>query len=145
MFRVLAAIVTAKFLFKAFIGPIADRLAQSRGVDAAHKDGVKLLEEAWVMLGNIIMLAISIDVMMNYNGGCTFSNTKPCLKGWPAHSLSRQAAFYYRFESAWYVHLLLKPVLKYGPKDGRDMMLHHVASLSLIVVSFAFNLTRMGT
>lgn len=31
---------------------------------------------------------------------------------------------------------LLKPVLRYGLPDGRDMVIHHCASLALILVSY---------
>ncbi|KAL4418843.1 hypothetical protein ABPG77_004440 [Micractinium sp. CCAP 211/92] len=40
--------------------------------------------------------------------------------------------------------LPLQPVFQYGLSDGRDIVLHHCASLALIVVSYAFGLTRIG-
>ena len=40
---------------------------------------------------------------------------------------------------------LLKPVLRYGLGDGRDMVIHHCATLALILVSYGANLTRIGT
>jgi hypothetical protein len=32
--------------------------------------------------------------------------------------------------------MLLKPVLRYGLPDGRDMLVHHCVSLALIVGSY---------
>lgn len=39
-------------------------------------------------------------------------------------------------ELSWYLHMLLKPVLRYGLRDGRDMLVHHCATLALIVTSY---------
>ena len=61
-----------------------------------------------------------------------------------AHTPHVQVLSYYCLELAWYSHLLLKPVLRYGLADGRDMLTHHAASLALILVSYGVNLTRMG-
>ncbi len=36
----------------------------------------------------------------------------------------------------WPLCRLLKPVLRYGLPDGRDMVIHHCASLALILVSY---------
>ena len=63
---------------------------------------------------------------------------------WRACCHILQVRAYYSLELAWYLHLLLKPVLRYGLADGRDMLAHHAASLLLIVVSYGVNLTRMG-
>lgn len=32
--------------------------------------------------------------------------------------------------------MLLKPALRYGLPDGRDMLVHHFASLALILISY---------
>ncbi|EFN55716.1 hypothetical protein CHLNCDRAFT_52373 [Chlorella variabilis] len=79
------------------------------------------------------------------NGGCWFLNTSTCLVGWPNLPTEPEVRRYYQLELAWYLHMLLKPVLRYGLPDGRDMLIHHAASLTLIVISYVTNLTRLGT
>ena len=64
--------------------------------------------------------------------------------GWPNQDADFSVTLYYSLELAWYTHLLLKSVFKYGLADGRDMMLHHCASLALLMASCGLNLTRMG-
>jgi TLC domain len=90
------------------------------------------------------MLSIAAFIMAKRNEGCWFGNIKPCLAGWPNHDANSAVTMYYSLELAWYAHLLLKPVLKYGQPDGRDMMLHHCASMALLIASCGLNLTRMG-
>ena len=138
------AIVGARLAFNYAFSGTASRLAQQRGQTAAHRDGRKLLEEVWVLGGNILMLSIAGFVMAFHNGGCWFGNVRPCLAGWPNHSSDISTTLYYSLELAWYGHLLLKPVFNYGLADGRDMMLHHCASLALLIASCGLNLTRMG-
>lgn len=70
------------------------------------------------------------------NAGCWFLDTSTCLAGWPNHATDAAVKWYYHAELAWYLHMLLKPVLRYGLKDGRDMLVHHYATLALVVVSY---------
>ena len=56
--------------------------------------------------------------------------------GWPNLPTEPEVRRYYQLELAWYLHMLLKPVLRYGLPDGRDMLIHHAASLTLIVISY---------
>lgn len=114
----------------------------SRGVHSSERD--KVLEEVWTLLGNIGTLALAMHVMLRHNSGCWFGDTNECLIGWPHHDVDSTVLMYYKIEFAWYIHLLLKTPLGYGEPDGKDMMMHHIATLSLLVVSKACNLTRAG-
>eukprot|EP00890_Picochlorum_soloecismus_P003216 jgi/Picsp_1/3896/NSC_01408-R1_lag1 longevity assurance homolog 6 len=90
------------------------------------------------------MLAFAVYVLLERNGGCTFTQLAPCLEGWPNHTVDRDVVLYYSMELAWYLHLLLKTFVGYGEPDGLDMKMHHAASLLLLILSRAFNLTRGG-
>jgi hypothetical protein len=104
----------------------------------------KVLEEMWTFLGNVGTLALAIYVMLYHNSGCWFGDTDQCLVGWPQHEPDSVVLMYYTVEFAWYIHLLLKKPLRYGEPDGKDMMMHHMATLVLIVLSKACNLMRAG-
>lgn len=142
--RFLLAIVAVRLVFNYLLSSTANRLAAQHGRDAAHKDGSKLLEELWVFLGNCGMLGSAMYVMLYRNGDCWFANTVSCMAGWPDHPVDPAVALYYSMELAWYTHLLLKPVLRYGLPDGRDMMAHHVASLALLLLSGGLGMARIG-
>jgi hypothetical protein len=110
----LVVLVVARFVFNMLLkGPTA-RLAARRGSDAHHRDGRRLLEELWVTAGNLLMLGAALYVMLRKNGGCWFLNTDTCLAGWPNIVAEPEVARYYQLELAWYLHMLLKPVLHYG-------------------------------
>ncbi|KAL4418844.1 hypothetical protein ABPG77_004441 [Micractinium sp. CCAP 211/92] len=106
--RLLVLIVLARLGFNAALGRAAQRLARARGVDEHHRDGRRLLEECWVLLGNAAMLAASQYVVLHRNAGCTYLSTRTCLAGWPAHDTNPAVLGYYRLELAWYLHMLLK-------------------------------------
>lgn len=142
--RCLLAIIAVRLAFNAVLSSAASRLAQGRGRDPAHKDGRKLLEEVWVLCGNLLMLSLAFFVMMKRNGRCWFGNVEKCIVGWPIHDIDPATALYYNLEMAWYGHLLLKPVLGYGLADGRDMMAHHCVSVALLMASYGLNLHRIG-
>lgn len=143
--KLLLAVIACRFAFNALLREPTQRLAERRGKDAHHKDGRRLLEEGWVLLGNTLMLGAAMFVVLRRNGGCTFLDTRACLAGWPNLAADPAVTAYYQLELAWYLHMLLKPVLRYGLPDGRDMVIHHCASLALILVSYGANLTRIGT
>ncbi|KAL4430548.1 hypothetical protein ABPG77_005788 [Micractinium sp. CCAP 211/92] len=156
---ILAFLVVSRFAFNAALRGPTRRLAAARARAAAANgangggapkdrdagmEGRRLLEELWVTLGNVAMLATALWVMLRRNGGCTFLNTSTCLLGWPNLPADPAVKLYYNLELAWYCHMLLKPVLRYGLTDGRDMLIHHAATLALILLSYGTNLTRMG-
>ncbi|PSC69361.1 ceramide synthase 5 [Micractinium conductrix] len=142
--RLLAGLIVARYAFNAALrGPTA-RLAARRGDSPGHRDGTRLLEEIWVTAGNLVILGAALFVMLRRNGGCWWLSTSTCLAGWPSLPTEAAVLRYYSLELAWYLHMLLKPVLRYGLPDGRDMLLHHCATLTLIVASYGTNLTRMG-
>lgn len=59
-------------------------------------------------------------------------------------SMPSEIVLYYNAELGWYIHLLLKHIVGYGTQDGRDMHLHHWASLALLILSFAYNGATVG-
>lgn len=97
-----------------------------------------------MLSGNLIMVGVAFYVMLRHNGGCGVFKSKLCLSGWPNHQIAPITQAYYAFELAWYVHLLLKPVFKYGIADGRDITMHHIASLILLLAGAGCQLQRMG-
>ena len=124
------------------ISPWAGRQALARNI--SQREMNKVLEEIWVLIGNTVTLSLAVYAMLYENNGCWFGNTEPCLVGWPNHSANPAVLLYYTIEFAWYIHLLLKKPLGSGEPDGKDLKMHHVASLLLLFLSKAFNFTRSG-
>lgn len=116
--RLLLLLIVARFTFNALLRGPTTRLAARHGADEQHRDGSRLLEELWVTAGNLLMLAAAARAMLRHNGGCSFFNTAPCLAGWPSIGAAPQVVKYYQLELAWYLHMLLKPLLRYGLAGG---------------------------
>jgi hypothetical protein len=138
------AILAARLAFNRALRAPAGRLAAACGRDAAHRDGGKLLEELWALCGNVATLGLALFVMIRRNGGCTFRSTLPCLEGWPNHAVDPLVALYYSLELAWYASMLLKPLLRLGAADGRDMTAHHAATAALLLAARGCGLERLG-
>jgi len=62
--RLLLLFIAARLAFNAALRRPLQRLAERRGDSPHHRDGTKLLEECWVGLGNILMLAVSQYVVL---------------------------------------------------------------------------------
>lgn len=132
----------ARVAFNKLTRSWSEKLGKERGISEQGMNKIK--EEIWVLSGNLIMICASFYIMLQKNNGCWFGSTVTCLTGWPNLSLEKTAILYYDAELAWYVHLLLKKPLRYGEPDGIDMMIHHTASLLLLLLSKALHLTRAG-
>lgn len=138
----LALIIVSRCIFNIMTQSWSQRIGKAMKI--APSDMNKVLEEFWTLLGNVGTLGLAMYVMWYHNAGCWFGDTENCLLGWPNHSIDSMVLLYYTVEFAWYIHLLLKKPLGYGEPDGPDMMMHHVATLSLIILSKACNVTRAG-
>lgn len=57
--------MAARFAFNALLRGPAARLAARRGDTPHHRDGTKLLEELWVLLGNSAMLGAALFVVLH--------------------------------------------------------------------------------
>jgi len=62
-------------------------------------------------------------------------------------NLERQRIFeyYYLFELSWYIHELICHFFTERKKDSLAMLIHHVATITLIVISYQYNALFIGT
>lgn len=140
----LITIIIVRVLFNTVLYSRASRLLARRSVNTQPKDVWKLLEEMWVTVANTVIVSWSMYVMLEENGGCWFLSTHSCFTGWPFHPVSPAVRLYYNAELAWYCHLLLKPVLRYGMPDGAAMLVHHCCTLALVLLSYGLGFVRIG-
>ncbi|GLC54913.1 Ceramide synthase 5 [Pleodorina starrii] len=111
------------------------------------EDELRLGEGCWAMVGGSALLLWGWLCVSRWNGGCPgwpSLDTSHCLGGWPLIPLPPPVRWYYCWEAAWYLHLLAKHHLGVGLKDNTLMVAHHVASMSLLVLSYCFSLHRPG-
>ncbi|CAG5125927.1 unnamed protein product, partial [Candidula unifasciata] len=66
-------------------------------------------------------------------------------KGWPHHHVSDDIYWYYMLEGAFYISLLFSLFSDHKRKDFVEMIIHHLATLLLMGMSWVNNFVRIGT
>ncbi|BFZ01301.1 hypothetical protein BsWGS_04340 [Bradybaena similaris] len=74
-----------------------------------------------------------------------FYDTVMVWKGWPHHHVSDDIYWYYMVEGAFYISLLFSLFTDHKRKDFSQMVIHHVATLLLMSLSWINNFVRIGT
>jgi len=84
--------------------------------------------------------------------GCTILKEKPwfeqvinCWRGWPNQPLDDSIRWYYIFEGAFYVSLMVSQFSDVKRKDFYQMFLHHIVTLMLMFGSWSVNMVRVGS
>lgn len=72
-------------------------------------------------------------------------DTKHCWYGYPLQHVSADIWWYYMLELGFYVSLILSLFMDDKRSDFWQMVVHHVATLSLVVMSWTANMVRVGT
>ncbi|CAL8390716.1 ceramide synthase 6 isoform X1 [Gadus morhua] len=72
-------------------------------------------------------------------------NTKECWVNYPNQPLTADLQYYYIVELSFYLSLLLSQFTDMRRKDFLLMLLHHLATISLISFSYVNNMVRVGT
>ncbi|GFS10316.1 ceramide synthase 2 [Elysia marginata] len=74
-----------------------------------------------------------------------FYETKFCWRGWPHHHVPTDVYWYYMVEFGFYLSLLASLFTDNKRKDFTEMIVHHIATLLLMGMSWANNFVRIGT
>ncbi|GFR52967.1 hypothetical protein Agub_g15615 [Astrephomene gubernaculifera] len=107
----------------------------------------KIMEESYDIIGSLVAFALGLEALKySDQGGCGLLSTRDCFSGWPSAGALRAPAvtLYHTVELGWYLHYLAKHRLGMGMQDNLAMHLHHGSTLTLLFISFTFNLHRIG-
>ena len=74
-----------------------------------------------------------------------FYDTLECWKEWPGHHFTNDIYWYYVIEASFYLSLLPALLTDHKRKDFLEMVVHHVATLLLMSLSWVYNFVRVGT
>ncbi|XP_029652332.1 ceramide synthase 5-like [Octopus sinensis] len=72
-------------------------------------------------------------------------HTEDCWRGWPNHNVGTDLYYYYLFELAFYGSLILSLLMDIKRKDLKVMIIHHVATIILLSMSWFLNFVRIGS
>eukprot|EP01112_Ceratiomyxa_fruticulosa_P014768 TRINITY_DN4266_c0_g1_i1.p1 TRINITY_DN4266_c0_g1~~TRINITY_DN4266_c0_g1_i1.p1 ORF type:complete len:356 (+),score=44.74 TRINITY_DN4266_c0_g1_i1:110-1177(+) len=65
-------------------------------------------------------------------------------QGWPAQPITNVFRFYYLLELTFYVHCMIAITIETKQKDFYEMALHHLATFSLVFMSYWVRYLRVG-
>ena len=74
-----------------------------------------------------------------------FLDTNHCWYDWPVQPIDNDMAVYYGMELAFYISLLFSIVYDTKRKDFPEQVVHHIATIILICLSWSFNFVRIGS
>lgn len=106
--------------------------------------GDRLMEEVWLGTISMFLVGWSWGAISRNNVGCSVLNTHACIKGWPDISLTRETELLMVVEGGWYIHQLCRDALGVGMPMERDLFIHHIATVGLIVTGMLKNLVILG-
>lgn len=73
------------------------------------------------------------------------TNPKLCWIGWPLnHSMPREIYWYYMVELGFYISTGISLCFDVKRKDFVEMIVHHIATIVLLIFSYCDNMYRMG-
>lgn len=103
-----------------------------------------IFDELWIIFGGAAMVSTGWFLLVTQTPTCSLWATQGCLEGWPRQQMSRSFRAFYFLLFGWYTHDLLGWPMGLKPKLTADLVAHHILTIFLLTVSYAFGLTRLG-
>ena len=111
-----------------------------------RKKARNVFDDAFISFFSFILEAHAVISTLFFNGGCTPWSTDACIIGWPdQHTLNILQRLYFLFMFQYYAYEMLGTVLRVGTQLKTEMVVHHIATMMLIFLSYRINLVRYGT
>ena len=102
----------------------------------------KFKETSWRLFFYALAFAYALATL---TGTPWFWDTRACWTGYPFQPLQDATRRYYMLEGGFYLSLLVSLGRDNRRKDFAEQVVHHVATVSLIVFSYVSNFVRVGT
>ncbi|CAL1547307.1 unnamed protein product [Lymnaea stagnalis] len=102
----------------------------------------KFCESSWRMLFYFLIFWYGVYLHLDKTW---FYDTLQAWVGWPHHNVTSDVYWYYMIEGAFYISLLFSLCTDNKRKDFTEMVIHHVATLLLMGMSWINNFVRIGT
>ena len=103
---------------------------------------VKFVEAFWRFLFYSCFCILGYNALFVPEPAPWLFNTVHHFEGWPHHVISNAMFFYYHIELGCYIHQLLWTEV--SRSDAIEMIVHHIVTISLIVLSFLSKFMRIG-
>jgi len=101
----------------------------------------KFCEASWRFIFYLFAFSIGISILVQ---APWFYDTYLCWIDYPYQTMWRSVYFYYLFEGGFYMSLVCTLMYDVKRKDFTEQIIHHAATIILIVFSYAANFVRAG-
>jgi len=102
----------------------------------------KFVEMGWYFLYYVAFTFFGLIVYLHEEW--LFPPTTNFWTGWPFHSFSAWFRVYYLLELSFYCHAALAIAFEQRRKDFLQLVVHHIATVTLVFVSYWFRYHRIG-
>ena len=117
-------------------------LWNSRRNESADKKIVKFVEALWRFLFYSYFCIIGFRALFVPTSVGWIVDTKEHWRDWPMQTIDSAVDFYYQVELGAYLHQLMWTEV--SRSDSVEMLVHHLATILLIMGSYLTNFTRIG-
>lgn len=121
---------------------VLEYLWNSRRNRSAEKKIVKFVEALWRLLFYSYFCFVGYKALFVPTTVVWIINTKEHWKDWPLQPVTDAVSFYYQVELGAYLHQLMWTEV--ARSDSVEMLIHHIATILLILGSYLTNFTRIG-
>lgn len=119
-------------------------IAGQRRDAANEKKVVKYSEAIWRAMFYSAFCALGVYALFFNPGTASWvKDTKQHWADWPHHEVSDAVRLYYLLELGCYIHQL--SWTEVTRSDALEMILHHIITIALIMLSYLTNYTRIGS
>lgn len=105
-------------------------------------DMKKLGETSWSFIYYLIISWYGLYVLWDKSW---LARTENCWIGWPFQTVSNDIYWYYVTELGYYISYLYMLFTDHKRKDFMEFFVHHLVTVTLLVLSWSYNLVRIGT
>ncbi|KAK8106378.1 TLC domain-containing protein [Apiospora kogelbergensis] len=119
---------------------VLEPLARYLGV-TKDKDATRFAEQSWML---VYYSAVWPSGVYLYYQSPYFLNLGGLWAGWPHKEIDGLMKVYITVQWAYWMQQLIVVNIEARRKDYFEMMFHHVVTITLIIASYAYHLTRVG-
>lgn len=109
---------------------------------ALNKKVAKFGEASWRFIFYTVFCIIGYHTLFIPETASWISDTRNHWKNWPLHAMTPMLELYYHVELGCYFHQLMWTEVHRS--DAKEMILHHLTTILLVMTSFLTNFTRIG-
>jgi ceramide synthetase len=119
-----------------------ERWWRQRKVQGKHSEMQRFRETSWRFIFYFMAFCLGLYTLLDKPW---FWDTKHCWYNYPQQPVNADIWWYYMLELSFYWSLVLSLFMDIKRKDFTEMIVHHIATITLMAMSWSANMVRVGT